>query len=102
MCQHRGDDVGDVKEAEDDEKLFELLVVAVDDKHPDEYSDDRDRDPLVDVEERGAGADAGEFADDIAEVAEDKAEHQHGGGTEAELFADEFAKTLAGDNAHAR
>src|SRR6185437_13997891 len=102
MREHRGDDVRDVQEAKEDEELFELFVVAVDDEYPDEHGDDRNRDPLADVKERGAGADAGEFADDVAEVAEDEPEHQHGGDAEAELFADELAEALACDDAHAR
>ncbi len=62
---------------------------------------DGDADVFGDVEELHAAGDAGELGDDVAEVDDDEQDHDDEGHAEAELFADEVAEALAGDDAHA-
>ena len=101
-AEHAGDDVGDVEDAGDEEDLFDALVVALDDEHPDDEGADGDANVFGDVEELHAAGDAGELGDDVGEVDGDEQDHDDEGDAEAELFADEVAEALAGDDAHAR
>ncbi len=102
MREHAGDDVGEVDHRGEEEDFLDALVIAADGEQPDEKGADGDGDVFGDVEELEAAGDAGEFADDVAEVHQHQQQHDDDGEAEAEFLADEVGEAFAGDGAHAR
>ncbi len=96
-----GKDVGDVDGGGDEKNFFDAFVISLDDEQPDEDGADGHGQIFTDMKELHAAGDSGKLRNDVAEIDDDEKHHHQESDAEAELFTDEVAEALAGDDAHA-
>jgi hypothetical protein len=101
VCQRSGKNVGDIEERCGEEDFFHALVLAFHHDQPNDHAANRHGHVAREAEQFQAGRDADKFRDYVAEVDNQNSQHHQKRDAKAKLFADQVAKALAGDRAHA-
>ncbi len=101
MARMRGDYVGEIEPAGNQEYFFDLAITSLHYQQPDGDACQRDRNKFADAEDLHGGCYTGKFCDGVAEIDGQGGDHYEEGGAEAEFFADQVGEAFAGDDAHA-